>query len=153
MDENYGLQSVDFSQQTYNYEEMPNSPAYYHPEIAKLLYHIGVSVDMHYGPDGSGMTNHKAAYSMRTFFGFHDSTQYYFRDSIAVDWPGTIINHLDQNIPLYYAGWGDTNFISGHAFVCDGYQGTDHFHFNWGWGGSSDGYFNIDNKIPDNMIL
>lgn len=148
IDENYGLQSVNFAEQTYNYEEMPNAPVDYHPELAKLIYHIGVSVDMHYGPDGSGMTNHKAAYSMRTFFGFHDSTQYYFRDSINVDWPGVIIEHLDQKIPMYYAGWGDTNFVSGHAFVCDGYQDSSFFHFNWGWGGSFDGYFYFDDLTP-----
>jgi hypothetical protein len=28
-----------------------------------------------------------------------------------------------------------------HAFVCDGYRSDNYFHFNWGWEGSSDGWF------------
>ena len=48
---------------------------------------------------------------------------------------------------LYYAGWTDSQYVSGHGFVCDGYQDDSFFHFNWGWGGSYDGYFNIDNLI------
>jgi hypothetical protein len=38
--------------------------------------------------------------------------------------------------------------INGHAFVCDGYQGTDYFHFNFGWSGSFNGYFYVDNLTP-----
>ena len=38
---------------------------------------------------------------------------------------------------MYYDGASNTG---GHAFVCDGYS-EGYFHFNWGWGGMSDGYF------------
>jgi hypothetical protein len=115
--------------------------------IAELLYHLGVSCDLVYGPDGSGMYNHKAAYSLRTYFKYSPQTQYIFRDSTSLDWDSLIIAHLDRRMPLYYAGWSVPN-IMGHAFVCDGYQGTDFFHFNFGWGGSSDGYFYLDNLVP-----
>jgi hypothetical protein len=50
-------------------------------------------------------------------------------------------------MPLYYAGWSVPN-INGHAFVCDGYQDSLFFHFNFGWGGSNDGYFYLDNLTP-----
>ncbi|MBM3436811.1 MAG: hypothetical protein FJY07_11415, partial [Bacteroidetes bacterium] len=113
----------------------------------ELLYHMGVSVDMDYGPDGSGMWNHKAAFSLRTYFKFDPQTQYLYRDSTNLDWDSVIVAHLDRGIPMYYAGWSVPN-VSGHAFVCDGYQTTEYFHFNWGWGGSYDGYFYIDNLVP-----
>jgi hypothetical protein len=48
---------------------------------------------------------------------------------------------LDAGQPFIY--YGD-NGTSGHAWICDGYQGTDMFHMNWGWSGSYNGYFNID---------
>ncbi|MEI6457045.1 MAG: T9SS type A sorting domain-containing protein, partial [bacterium] len=35
-----------------------------------------------------------------------------------------------------------------HAFICDGYNDAGMFHFNWGWGGSFDGYFQINNLNP-----
>jgi hypothetical protein len=143
----YGNLSADFSSSSYQWDLMETSLSRSNPEIAEVLYHLGVSVDMVYGPDGSGMYNHKAAYSLRTYFKYSPETQYVYRDSTPMDWDSLIIAHLDRNIPLYYAGWSvpDTN---GHAFVCDGYQGENFYHFNWGWGGSYDGYFYTDELTP-----
>jgi len=146
----YGWLEVNFAEQSYNYDQMPEIPTDYNDDIARLLYNIGVSVDMNYGPDGSGMYNHKGAYTLRTYFGYNPETTYFFRDSVAPEfnWTDTLIMHLDQNIPLYYAGWSDYDFIMGHAFILDGYSDNTHYHINWGWGGSSDGYFFIDDLTP-----
>jgi hypothetical protein len=112
-----------------------------------LLFHLGVSVDLVYGPTSSGMYNHKAAYSLRTCFKYSPETRYLYRDSTTLNWDSVIIAHLDRKMPLYYAGWSVPN-INGHAFVCDGYQGSDYFHFNFGWSGSNNGYYYIDNLTP-----
>jgi hypothetical protein len=56
---------------------------------------------------------------------------------------------LDLRHPIWYQGSG----FFGHAFICDGYQEADYFHFNWGWGGSSDGYFYIGNLNPGGNTL
>ena len=93
------------------------------------------------------MWNHKAAYSLRTYFNYSPETQYLYRDSTNLDWDSVIVAHLDQKIPMYYAGWSVPN-INGHAFIIDGYQTEDYFHFNWGWSGSYDGYFYLDNLVP-----
>jgi hypothetical protein len=50
-------------------------------------------------------------------------------------------DQFDIGWPVYYSGFSNDG---GHAFVCDGYDDNDLFHFNWGWGGSSDGWFVID---------
>ncbi|MCX7697631.1 MAG: C10 family peptidase [Bacteroidales bacterium] len=147
-DTTYGVLFVDFSQHTYQYNEMPTFLSRENKEVAKLLYHIGVSVDMHYGPHGSGMTNHKAAYIMREFFSYNSQTQYLFRDTFQGNWINVILDHLNQKLPLYYAGWSDTTYTSGHAFVVDGYQDSTYFHINWGWGGLFDGYFYLDQLTP-----
>jgi hypothetical protein len=148
LDSTYGIQSADFSATNYIWDHMPMSLSNHNFDIAQLLYHIGVSCDLRYGPNGSGMYNHKAGYSYRTFFAYVDSTRYMFRDTASFDWRGVLIDHLDRGMPLYYAGWADTIYVSGHAFVCDGYQDSTFFHFNWGWGGSYDGFFNLDNLTP-----
>ncbi|MBN1337739.1 MAG: C10 family peptidase [Bacteroidales bacterium] len=142
----YGLISANFENTNYRWNQMENQLSHQNPAVAELLFHLGVSVDMDYGPDGSGMWNHKAAYSLRTHFKYSPETQYLFRDSTSLDWDSVIVAHLDKKIPLYYAGWSVPN-INGHAFVCDGYQ-DDYFHFNWGWGGSYDGYFYLDELTP-----
>lgn len=147
----YGVQTADFGNTTYAWDKMPieveersNDSA-----VALLLYHLGVSVDLDYGPQGSGMFNHKAAFALRNNFKYSPDCEYIFRDTANnTNWKQLILSHLDDKKPLYYAGWADTINVSGHAFVCDGYQDTTYFHFNWGWGGSFDGYFMIDNLTP-----
>ncbi len=160
---NYGHLEVNFAEQHYDYDYMPVKPTDYNENLARLLYNIGVSVDMNYGPNGSGMTNHKGAYTMRNYFGYSDDARYIFKDSLPTVipdniendtvipdtiWNGILVNHLDRKIPLYYAGWGDYVYESGHAFVFDGYNDSTHYHINWGWGGSYDGFFTISNLSP-----
>ena len=143
VDENYGEQSADYGNTTYDYSAMCDVPNAINTEISKLIYHCGVGVDMHYGVNGSGMYNHSAAYVLRTYFKYSPETQYVFRDSSTLDWDSLIISHLEREIPLYYAGWSVPD-INGHGFICDGYKIVDsayYYHFNFGWGGSHDGYF------------
>ena len=159
----YGHLEVNFAEQHYDYDYMPVKPTDYNENLARLLYNIGVSVDMNYGPNGSGMTNHKGAYTMRNYFGYSDDARYIFKDSLPTVipdniendtvipdsiWNGILVNHLDRKIPLYYAGWGDYVYESGHAFVFDGYSDSTHYHINWGWGGSYDAFFTISNLSP-----
>lgn len=159
----YGHLEVNFAEQHYDYDYMPVKPTDYNENLARLLYNIGVSVDMNYGPNGSGMTNHKGAYTMRNYFGYNEDARYIFKDSLPTVipdniendtvipdsiWNGILVNHLDRKIPLYYAGWGDYVYESGHAFVFDGYSDSTHYHINWGWGGSYDAYFTISNLSP-----
>ncbi|MCF8367839.1 MAG: C10 family peptidase [Bacteroidales bacterium] len=143
----YGTISASFEETDYQWNSMSNTLNQPNIAVAELLFHLGAAVDMVYGPNGSGMYNHKAAYALRTHFKFAPETEYLYRDSTSLDWDSTIVAHLDQGIPMYYAGWSVPN-INGHAFIVDGYQTEEYFHFNWGWGGSYDGYFYLDNLSP-----
>lgn len=150
----YGTLSADFSKAVYDYSAMTGTPEQINADISLLNYHCGVAVDMLYGPTSSGMYNHKAAYALHTYFGFSDQTQYLFRDSTHLysNWDSIIVSHLDNRIPLYYAGWSDYEYINGHAFICDAYRidsnDNYYYHFNFGWQGQSDGYFYTDKLYP-----
>ena len=146
----YGTLSADYENTTYLWDAMEDNLTNYNLAVAELLYHAGVGVDMQYGPGGSGMYNHSAAYVLRTYFKYVPETQYIFRDSTTLDWDSIVLSNLNHQRPMYYAGWtSDTTIgIYGHAFVCDGYETEDYFHFNWGWGGSYDGYFYLDDLTP-----
>ncbi len=143
----YGLLEADFGNTHYAWDEMTNEISDSDSAIARLLYHIGVACDLVYGPNGSGMYNHKAAYAFRTYFKYAPETQYVFRDSTHLNWDSLLVAHLDRKMPLYYAGWSVPN-VNGHAFVCDGYQEGGYFHFNFGWGGSFNGYYYTGNLTP-----
>lgn len=147
----YDTLTVDFANAVYEYDKMTDYTTTFNEEIAEISYHFGVSVDMLYGPSSSGMYNHKAAYSLATHFNFSPETQYVYRDSTTMDWDSLLLTHLDRSIPMYYAGWAAPGSSSGHAFIADGYEMTPqgvHYHFNWGWGGSQDGYFYTNNLTP-----
>ncbi|MDR2408844.1 MAG: C10 family peptidase, partial [Bacteroidales bacterium] len=151
----YGAISADFEDALYDYSAMVETPDRINPAISLLMSHCGIAVDMQYGPVSSGMYNHKAAYALKTYFNFSPQTQYVFRDSTSLDWDSLIVAHLDNKIPLYYAGWSVPN-IEGHAFICDAYQMDSnngnhyyYYHFNFGWDGYLDGYFFTDTLSPN----
>lgn len=143
----YGTISANFAEADYDYNQMMNVLDAPNPEVAELIFHLGVACDMVYGPQSSGMYNHKAAYALRTFFKYSPETEYVYRDSTTMDWDSLMVTHLDQKIPMYYAGWSVPN-LYGHAFIVDGYQEDHFYHFNWGWGGSYDGYFYTEALTP-----
>jgi len=143
----YGTMTANYGATTYEWDMMATNLNNSNLDIALLLNHLGIACDMVYGPNGSGMYNHKAAYALRTFFKYSPETVYVYRDSTNLDWDSLLVTHLDRDIPMYYAGWSVPN-INGHAFVCDGYQADNYYHFNWGWSSSYDGYFYTDNLSP-----
>lgn len=132
----------------YDYNEMTPILINYNQSASLLLYTTGITFDMVYGPDGSGVWNHSVANSMKTYFKYCPETRYLFRDSTTLDWDSLVITNLDARKPLYYAGWEDSTYTMGHAFVCDGYQDSGYYHFNWGWGGYLDGYFYSNQLNP-----
>lgn len=52
---------------------------------------------------------------------------------------------LDAQRPVLYAGSPEEG--DGHALVCDGYTSNDYFHFNYGWGGQTDGFYRLS-SVP-----
>ena len=139
----YGNYYVNFAQQTYNYEMMCDELSNYNNEVAKLIFHCATSVDMIYGADGSGAYSENVPGALKTYFGYSSQCamhhKYNYSDS---SWIQLLQSELDAARPMYYSGYSNEG---GHAFVCDGYDSDNHFHFNFGWGGSSNGYYALSN--------
>jgi hypothetical protein len=146
----YGPLSVELDEETYNYDAMPNqlTASTDNIEVAKLLYHAGVSVSMGYGPDGSGAQSSDAALSFTNYFRYPSYVEYVSRGGMDdIGWGLILKTEIDARRPVYYSGGGLPG-EAGHAFVCDGYDGPTHFHFNWGWSGYYNGYFYLNNLTP-----
>jgi hypothetical protein len=139
----YGEQCADFGSTNYDWEGMINSIDLnnVYPN-AELQYHCAVSVDMQFSPDGSGSWSHIVPERLAQYWGYNDAEILWRDDYNLVDWIGILQDELDASHPMYYSGYNDS--YAGHAFVCDGYQG-ENFHFNFGWGGSGNGYFTLYN--------
>ena len=145
-DPTYGTQSANFGATTYNWGSMPNNVTSANSAVATLMYHCGVSVDMEYGISGSAANTSDVPYALINYFGYQNTATYVCRSSYSDnDWINLLKSELDQSRPVQYRGSGPDG---GHSFVCDGYDNNSYFHFNWGWGGSSDGYFAIGDLTP-----
>jgi hypothetical protein len=142
----YGYQSANFGQTTYDWTQMPNSVGAPNEQIGTLSYQLGVSVDMDYSPSGSGAQSYDAVDALIQHFRYNGGIQLLDKENYSsAAWDQMLVAELENARPVYYHGFGEGG---GHAFVCDGYQGTDYFHFNWGWSGAYDGYFYTGNLNP-----
>ncbi|MBP5573653.1 MAG: C10 family peptidase [Bacteroidales bacterium] len=143
----YGYLSANFGQTSYQWDRMPNRLSNNSSDeevaaIALLMYHCGVAVNMSYSASGSGAFSDDVPDAIQDYFSYTTHTDRAYRDQYTLhQWQNKLKEQFDLGWPVYYGGYSDTG---GHAFVCDGYDDNDLFHYNWGWGGSQDGWFVID---------
>ena len=115
--------------------------------VADLMHYCGVAVSMDYTNSSSGAQVHDAYEAFIKYFGYGSSVRYYDYASVTSDteWDRIIYSELAAGRPVYLAG---ANSEGGHAFVTDGYDGNQKYHINWGWGGTSDGYYLLTSLTP-----
>ena len=144
--EDYGQICADFENTYYDWDHIANkidenSPIEEIEAVALISFHCGVTIDMGYGPDGSGGASGPIPGAMHTYFNYSDACIQLRRDDFETEtWKSMVREQFDMGWPMYYGGCDD----GCHAFICDGYDDYDLFHFNLGWGGSSDGWYIID---------
>jgi hypothetical protein len=115
--------------------------------VATLMLHCGVAVEMGYTASGSGSYGQEACLGIKKFFGYNKNARLYTRDFYTAEsWMQLVYNELNNNRPIYYAGSSESS--GGHAFVIDGYNQDGMVHVNWGWGGKSNGMFDISLLNP-----
>ena len=117
-------------------------------EASQIGYDIGVAVNMAYSSTASGAYTFMIPDVIKKYFNYADTVDYENRSEYSdANWISLLKNELDNDRPVEYKG-SATDGSGGHAFVCDGYDTDDYFHFNWGWAGYLNGYFDIDDLTP-----
>ncbi|MDO4511869.1 MAG: C10 family peptidase [Bacteroidales bacterium] len=142
--------TADFSKSRYDWNNM--LPAYSGSEtstqnsaVAQLMYDCGVALNMGYGAS-SGAVTRIAMNRLATYFKYDKSIRAISRDAYDLDsWLYIINNELKENRPVIHTGASESG---GHAFVIDGCNPSGYYHVNWGWGGSSNGYFVLTDLTP-----
>ena len=154
--QHYGTLSVNFANTTYDWENMPlslssSTSSAQNNAVATLMYHCGVAVEMNYNSDGQGGSGANtldwgggrpsAETALKTYFGYASTLEGKQRSSMTASaWKTLLKAELDNHRPILYRG---VSSQGGHAFICDGYDSNDNFHFNWGWGGQSNGFYSL----------
>lgn len=123
----YGQLSADFGNTTYNWTNMTDA------DYKLLSYQVGIAMNMNYcgnkKTNGSNPSASNYCQVMQKNFGY--SLHYGTSESFYIK------SELNNNRSVYSELYGDP----GHAVVIDGYDADGYFHLNFGWGGSSNGYY------------
>lgn len=115
-------------------------------ESARLIADIGQKIGMNYDCAGSGAKTKDIPNLLKTNYNYSSAT---YSSNINLT---TMQSNISGGKPVILSGFSDT---VDHAWVCDGYISTNmctyttiRFHMNWGWGGSNDGWFILENLNP-----
>lgn len=114
--------------------------------VARLIYIIGTSAYLQYGSSTGGQIDDVVSpFSKQLKLNAKKTKKSDYSQS---GWEQLIYDNLLKSRPVVYAG---STGNSGHAVVIDGYNAAlNLFHFNFGWGGSGDGYYTIDDATGMN---
>ena len=113
--------------------------------VARLMYVCGLVCEMDYCAQSSGTFPYRT--HMVDGLGFDKGCRALLREACTTsEWAATLRGELAAGRPVIYGAY--TVNDSGHQFVCDGYDADGLFHFNWGWGGSYDGWYDFDLLDP-----
>lgn len=163
--EYYGTLSANFSSTAYDWQNMPlkltsSTSSTQNNAVATLMYHCGVAVSMNYNADGRGSSGAfiidygygraSAERALTTYFGYASTVKGKTWDQTisTTSWSNMLKEELNNQRPVLYGGFMSSG--GGHAFICDGYDNNNKFHFNWGWGGQANGFFSLTTLTPGN---
>ena len=109
-------------------------------EVAQLMYDVGTVMSMGWAPGGSGAVTAAAPNRLQQFMKYNRGALWFGNGMYSnEEWFAMLRENLQKYGPMLAAG-------GGHAYVLDGYDNKGYFHMNYGWGGSSDGFY----YLPDN---
>lgn len=148
--------SMNFSKNVYDWENMledyngrlSSYTEVQRTAVATLMRDMGYAVQMDYTSKASGAFREPSVRGMVKYMGFDSIISHRDRTSYDNDkyWIAMLKSNIDLNQPVYYTGQSTGG---GHAFITDGYDAADYFHFDWGWGKAYNGYFTVHNLNPD----
>jgi hypothetical protein len=115
--------------------------------VARLIYDVGISKNMNYGPGGS-FSGYNPNNSLVAFFKYCSDIRLVWR-SDYLSWTDWFKVHKEQMEDGWPAILSVCKTGGGcHSVVVDGYRvkgDVNQVHVNMGWGGLEDNYYTIDN--------
>ena len=113
--------------------------------VAEFCSDVGIAWNMDYGRCGSGAYTADGRTVYPSYFKYLSGITRHNRSDYgsAGDWFARLKQEFDADPPrpIHYR-------IYSHSIVCDGYitgGGTNYIHLNYGWAGSSDNWYAVDN--------
>lgn len=148
--------SANFGETVYEWDKMPLLPQTPYTtaqvqSVSTLMADLGIAMMSDYASSDQNAT---AAFTSNAingavkYFSYAPNATYIERAWVTPElWEETVYATLEAGYPVMYSGYNASN-SGGHAFVCDGYDGSSRFHFNWGWSGYGDGWYLLESLNP-----
>ena len=110
--------------------------------VAVLCAVMGFDAELSYGASTGGFIWNEIDVFKKQI-GLNGGTHIWKYNTTQTNFETLCANDLGLGHPILYAGYNEDQ-TAGHAIVMDGYRTSDNsFHFNFGWGGSGDGYYQL----------
>lgn len=146
--------TMDFGEKEFEWDKMIDvyrGSGYTAAEAAAVAYLMkacGYSVDMNYGTEASGTQGVLIAEALVKYFKYDVNCYPAYRMGYSPSqWNQMVYDNIANCGPVIFNGHPYND--GGHSFICDGYDGHGYYHFNWGWGGTSDGYYLLETMNPE----
>ena len=110
--------------------------------VATLVAVVGSMMRAAYSSNGTGAAMSPA--KLTKYMDYDSCVVRYARSySTAESWKAMLKSYLAAGHPFLIVGWNASGSM-GHSYVIDGYDAFDRFLINYGWGGQSNGYYQMD---------
>lgn len=115
-------------------------------EVATLMIYLGTASQATYKENSTSAFHYKMVDALKNYFDYDKGVILESRMDHSYDeWVALIYQELAAQRPVFFSGG---RLVGGHSFLLDGYDEDDFFHVNWGWGGTSDGYYRVSLLDP-----
>lgn len=147
---NYGTLTVNYDSAHYDFAHMPTqltntSTPQEIQAVATLMRDCGVATNMGYRFGESSAYDFDARAGLINYFRFSPNLSFAEKDFFTEsEWNAMLREDLSANRPVLYSGHG----IGDHTFVCDGYKQDGFYHFNFGWSGYCDAWYQLSAVNP-----
>lgn len=113
--------------------------------VGWLMRYVGQALRSDFNTNTSSSDVSKIPTLLRQY-GYHASDYWYSSWRTMNEWEDLLYQQVTKGQPVLISGFSTGK--SGHMFLVDGYDEDDYFHIEWGWEGSSKGYFKLTLLSP-----
>ena len=145
---------VEITDRVYDFSKMPltNGSGWteeQQTEVAKFFSHVlHACFPSSIGTGATTVNEGQTSKVLNDYFNYQLINASYQANFTMDQWAEKLRESISNGCPVPYAannsGTGDTR----HMFVVDGYTTNGYFHFNFGWSGSGNGWFKLDDITP-----
>ena len=145
---------VEITDRVYDFSKMPltNGSGWteeQQTEVSKFFSHVlHACFPSSIGTGATTVNEGQTSKVLNDYFNYQLINASYQANFTMDQWAEKLRESISNGCPVPYAannsGTGDTR----HMFVVDGYTENGYFHFNFGWSGSGNGWFKLDDITP-----